>query len=93
MGGMERKDGLEEDWKVLVSFLPEDWERLAIRTDALKGLRRDKVSGKMPANAFDSFGLRLFIERDSPASAGSAAGKSFGRGCAQTASQERTMVV
>jgi len=33
---------MDEDWKVLVSFLPEDWERLAIRTDALKGLRRDK---------------------------------------------------
>lgn len=35
-------NGMEEDWRVLVSFLPEDWERLAIRTDALKGLRRDK---------------------------------------------------
>lgn len=46
MGGMERKDGLEEDWKVLVSFLPEDWERLAIRTDALKGLRRDRSAEK-----------------------------------------------
>jgi hypothetical protein len=35
-------NGIEEDWKVLVSFLPKDWERLAIRTDALKGLRRNK---------------------------------------------------
>jgi hypothetical protein len=33
---------MEEDWTVLVSFLPADWERLAIRTDALKGLRRNK---------------------------------------------------
>ena len=39
---MKPINGMEEDWKVLVSFLPADWERLAIRTDALKGLRRNK---------------------------------------------------
>jgi len=38
--------GVDEDWGVLVSFLPEDWERLAIRTDALKGLRRNKSAEK-----------------------------------------------
>src|ERR1700675_717971 len=38
--------GMDEDWRVLVSFLPEDWERLAIRTDALKGLRRNKSAEK-----------------------------------------------
>jgi DDE family transposase len=36
---MKPTKGMEEDWGVLVSFLPEDWERLARRTDALKGLR------------------------------------------------------
>lgn len=37
---------MDEDWGVLVSFLPKDWERLAIRTDALKGLRRNKSAEK-----------------------------------------------
>jgi hypothetical protein len=39
---MKPTNGMDEDWGVLVSFLPEDWERLATRTDALKGLRRNK---------------------------------------------------
>ena len=39
---MKPTNGMEEDWRVFVSFLPADWERLAIRTDALKGLRRNK---------------------------------------------------
>ena len=30
------------DWKLLSSLLPEDWERLAAETGALKGLRKDK---------------------------------------------------
>lgn len=43
---MKPINGVDEDWGVLVSFLPEDWERLAIRTDALKGLRRNKSAEK-----------------------------------------------
>jgi Transposase DDE domain len=43
---MKPTNGMDEDWGVLVSFLPEDWERLAIRTDALKGLRRNKSAEK-----------------------------------------------
>jgi hypothetical protein len=43
---MKPTNGVNEDWRVLVSFLPEDWERLAIRTDALKGLRRNKSAEK-----------------------------------------------
>lgn len=31
-----------EDWKVLLSFLPKNWEQLATDTGALKGLRKDK---------------------------------------------------
>ncbi len=31
-----------EDWKVLLSFLPENWKQLATDTGALKGLRKDK---------------------------------------------------
>lgn len=35
-----------EDWEVLVSFLPENWEDLAHSTGALKGLRKDKDVSK-----------------------------------------------
>ena len=33
---------MNEDWELLVSFLPEDWRTLADDTGALKGLRKDK---------------------------------------------------
>lgn len=33
---------MDEDWEVLCSFLPEDWQEMAIDTGALKGLRKDK---------------------------------------------------
>ena len=34
--------GIDEDWAVLRSFFPDNWEALAQTTDALKGLRKDK---------------------------------------------------
>ena len=33
---------MDEDWAVLMSFLPEHWRELASETGALKGLRKDK---------------------------------------------------
>lgn len=39
---MDQREGLDEDWEVLRSFLPGDWRRLARKTDALKGLRKNK---------------------------------------------------
>ena len=32
---------MNEDWTVLMSFLPERWRELASETGALKGLRKD----------------------------------------------------
>ena len=32
----------QEDWEVLLSFLPRNWEVLALRHGALKGLRKKK---------------------------------------------------
>ena len=32
----------QEDWEVLLSFLPRNWEQLALRHGALKGLRKNK---------------------------------------------------
>ncbi len=32
---------MDEDWTVLMSFLPERWRELASETGALKGLRKD----------------------------------------------------
>ena len=34
---------VDEDWDVLLSFLPQDWRELAQDTGALKGLRKDKT--------------------------------------------------
>ena len=34
---------VDEDWDVLLSFLPQDWRELAQATGALKGLRKDKT--------------------------------------------------
>lgn len=34
--------GLQEDWELLVSFLPDNWQDLAAETGALKGLRKNK---------------------------------------------------
>jgi hypothetical protein len=36
------KAGIQEDWEVLVSFLPDNWQDLAAETGALKGLRKNK---------------------------------------------------
>ena len=33
---------MDEDWDLLVSFLPSEWRELAADTGALKGLRKDK---------------------------------------------------
>jgi len=33
---------IDEDWKLLSSFFPADWRKLAASTEALKGLRKDK---------------------------------------------------
>lgn len=33
---------MNEDWELLLSFLPSDWQGLAYDTGALKGLRKDK---------------------------------------------------
>ena len=33
---------MNEDWEVLMAFLPSDWRTLAADTGALKGLRKDK---------------------------------------------------
>ena len=42
MESPEDHPGLAEDWAVLRSFLPPNWQELAVATGALKGLRKDK---------------------------------------------------
>ena len=39
--------GMGEDWDLLVSFLPSNWQDLAAATGALKGLRKDKSAEKL----------------------------------------------
>ncbi len=38
---------MDEDWKLLVSFFPANWRELAVSTNALKGLRKDKSEENM----------------------------------------------
>ncbi len=33
---------MDEDWTLLLSFLPREWDELAVSSGALKGLRKDK---------------------------------------------------
>ena len=33
---------MDEDWRLLLTFIPREWDRLAISTGAMKGLRKDK---------------------------------------------------
>lgn len=37
---------MEEDWELLVKFLPDGWKEMAIDSGALKGLRKDKSPDK-----------------------------------------------
>ncbi len=33
---------MDEDWRTLLSFFPQDWQEIALATGALKGLRKNK---------------------------------------------------
>ena len=33
---------MSEDWPILLSFFPDEWIELALHSNALKGLRKDK---------------------------------------------------
>ena len=44
---MAEEISTDEDWNLLQSFLPPDWERLAVTTLALKGLRQDKAAAPL----------------------------------------------
>jgi hypothetical protein len=43
---MSEEEAAGEDWELLKSFLPSNWQFLARRTDAIKGLRQDKSEEK-----------------------------------------------
>lgn len=34
---------MDQDWPILMSFFPQDWEELAVSTNAVKGLRKEKT--------------------------------------------------
>jgi hypothetical protein len=38
---------MDEDWDLLLSFFPKNWEELAKRSGALKGLRKDKSAANL----------------------------------------------
>ena len=43
---MQKPNAAEEDWKLLTTFFPARWTKLAEETAALKGLRQDKSPEK-----------------------------------------------
>lgn len=43
---MSEPNLMDEDWDLLLSLLPARWRELAITTEALKGLRKDKGAGE-----------------------------------------------
>ena len=38
---------MNEDWELLLSFLPAGWEEMASKFNAIKGLRKDKSPAKL----------------------------------------------
>jgi len=44
---MTEDTSINEDWDLLQTFLPSDWEQLAVTTLALKGLRQDKAAAPL----------------------------------------------
>jgi hypothetical protein len=42
---MSETNVMDEDWELLLSLMPRGWQELAINTEALKGLRKDKGAG------------------------------------------------
>lgn len=38
---------INEDWDILKTFFPNDWKSLAVDTNTLKGLRKDKSEEKL----------------------------------------------
>ena len=47
MDTLEEGQPFQEDWKLLVSFLPGNWQELAVETGALKGLRKNKSAERL----------------------------------------------
>lgn len=41
-GAVRRRRATDEDWRLLLDFIPREWDRLAVSTGAVKGLRKDK---------------------------------------------------
>ena len=52
---------MDEDWAVLSTFFPLDWERLAESSGALKGLRKDKSAANLLQCSADASGVRPFV--------------------------------
>ena len=55
---------MNEDWDVVLSFLPEDWQELARETGALKGLRKDKSVDALLRTLLLHLALRALAARD-----------------------------
>ena len=71
---------LQEDWDLLVSFLPGNWEELARSTGALRKLRKDKSPGNLLRTLLLHFGCGHSLRENRGACATCATGRPVGRG-------------
>jgi hypothetical protein len=56
MRSMIEANVMDEDWAVFLTIMPDRWRELARETEALKGLRKNKSEGDLPA----------FVQEDQP---------------------------
>jgi hypothetical protein len=61
---MTKPNAAAEDWDLLRSFFPVNWQELAKVTGALKGLRQDKSAESCLRVLLLHLGLRLFPARN-----------------------------
>ena len=56
---------MDEDWKLLTSFFPKNWRGLAVTTNALKGLRKDKSEENLLRTLLIHLGLGYSLRETS----------------------------
>ena len=74
---------VDEDWGVLASFLPGNWQQLAAHTGALRGLRKDKSPENLLRTLLIHLGMRALATGDRCAGAPGSPGRFVGRSPAQ----------
>ena len=78
---------VDEDWDVLLSFLPRDWRELARDTGALKGLRKDKTVDNLLRTLLLHLGCGHYVAGNGGSRPPSASGGPVRRGAVEAAEE------